>query len=131
MKVWKDFSSYSIPFSPFHSLSACWPISYQCSHFISPEKNQKTCGFLRLSGGIKWEHWPETGYRRFPRIFQRLFNKYTPVCNFQSMKNPVELNSLFSKFFCYVTWLDATQDDLQTSTLCQILLFLRNNSLAV
>ena len=26
------------------------------------------------------------------------------VCNFQSMKSPVELNSLFSKFFCYITW---------------------------
>ena len=28
-----------------------------------------------------------------------------PVCNFQSMKSPVELNSLLSKFFCYITWL--------------------------
>ena len=27
------------------------------------------------------------------------------VCNFQSMKYPVELNSLLSKFFCYITWL--------------------------
>ena len=27
------------------------------------------------------------------------------VCNFQSMKSPVELNSLLSKFFCYITWL--------------------------
>ena len=26
------------------------------------------------------------------------------VCNFQSMKSPVELNSLLSKFFCYITW---------------------------
>ena len=26
------------------------------------------------------------------------------VCNFQSMKSPAELNSLFSKFFCFVTW---------------------------
>ena len=25
------------------------------------------------------------------------------VCNFQSMKNPVELSSLFSKLFCYIT----------------------------
>ena len=27
------------------------------------------------------------------------------VCNFQSMKSPVELNSLLSNFFCYITWL--------------------------
>ena len=26
------------------------------------------------------------------------------VCNFQSMKSPVELNSLLSKLFCYITW---------------------------
>ena len=28
------------------------------------------------------------------------------VCNFQSMKSPVELNSLLLKFFCYVNWFD-------------------------
>ena len=27
------------------------------------------------------------------------------VCNFQAMKSPMELNSLLSKFFCYITWL--------------------------
>ena len=27
------------------------------------------------------------------------------VCNFQSMKSPMELNSLLSKFFYYITWL--------------------------
>ena len=26
------------------------------------------------------------------------------VCNFQSMKSPVELNSIFSKFFWYINW---------------------------
>ena len=26
------------------------------------------------------------------------------VCNFQSMKRPVELNSLSSRVFCYITW---------------------------
>ena len=28
------------------------------------------------------------------------------VCNFQSMKSPVEVNSLFLKFICYITWFD-------------------------
>ena len=26
------------------------------------------------------------------------------ACNFQSMKSFMDLNSLFSKFFCYITW---------------------------
>ena len=33
------------------------------------------------------------------------------------MKSPMELNSLFSKIFCYITWLDVTVDDLQTRSL--------------
>ena len=29
--------------------------------FYTPWKHQKTFGFLVISGGIKWEHWPEMG----------------------------------------------------------------------
>ena len=32
------------------------------------------------------------------------------VCNFQSTKSPVELNSLLPKFFCYITWLVISPD---------------------
>ena len=32
------------------------------------------------------------------------------VCNFQSTKSPVELNSLLSKLFCYITWLVISPD---------------------
>ena len=32
------------------------------------------------------------------------------VCNFQSMKTHVELNSLLSKFFCYITWFAKSPD---------------------
>ena len=32
------------------------------------------------------------------------------VCNFQSMKSPVELNDLLSKFFCYITWFVISSD---------------------
>ena len=32
------------------------------------------------------------------------------VCNFQSMKTPVELNSLLLKFFCYTTWFVISPD---------------------
>ena len=31
------------------------------------------------------------------------------ACNFQSMKSPVKLNSLFLKFFSYITWFDYTR----------------------
>ena len=36
--------------------------------------------------------------------------KANTVCNFQSIKSPVELNSLLSKFFCYITWLVISPD---------------------
>ena len=47
------------------------------------------------------------------------------VCNFQNMKSPVKLNSLLSKFFCYITvvWWDATLETLEMILLCQIPLF--------
>ena len=55
------------------------------------------------------------------------------VCHFKSMKNPVEMNSLFYYITCsfYIAWLHAALDDLQTRPLRQILLFLGNDSLAV
>ena len=61
----------------------------------------------------------------------RIFKNLNTVCNFHSIKNPMELNNLLWKFFCYITWLDVTLDNLQTRYLRQILLFLWNNSLAV
>ena len=47
------------------------------------------------------------------------------------MKSPTELNSLFSKIFCYIIRLDATLDHLQTRALRQSVLFPQNNSLAI
>ena len=38
-------------------------------------------------------------------IFCSLVRRIISVCNLQSMKSPLELNSLLSKFFCYITWL--------------------------
>ena len=32
------------------------------------------------------------------------------VCNFQSMKSPVNMNSLLLKFYCYVTQFDERQN---------------------
>ena len=34
----------------------------------------------------------------------------TSVCNFPSMKGPVELNSLLSKFLCCITWFVISPD---------------------
>ena len=38
-------------------------------------------------------------------VFDMNVAMVSSVCNFQSMKSPVELNSLFSKFFGFITWL--------------------------
>ena len=43
-------------------------------------------------------------YKTFFLLSRRDDQINTTVCNFQSMKSPVELNSLLSKFFCYITW---------------------------
>ena len=40
----------------------------------------------------------------------KLWRHMYPVFNFQCMKSPVELNSLFSKFFCYITWFVVSPD---------------------
>ena len=44
------------------------------------------------------------------------WNPNKPVCNFQSIKNPVELNSLLSKLFCYITWLVISPDQTRLWT---------------
>ena len=46
-------------------------------------------------------------WNQYPQICQNL---NFSICNFQSMKSPVELNSFFLKFFCYITWFDETGD---------------------
>ena len=52
------------------------------------------------------------------------------VCNFQSMNSPMELNSLFSKFFCcitrFVTW---HLIRCENGKLAKALMFFWNNSL--
>ena len=47
-----------------------------------------------------WIPWPI-----FSSVFDTVnFRLNKSVCNFGSMKSPAELNSLFSKFFCYIIW---------------------------
>ena len=55
--------------------------------------------------------------KRLSEWWKLISNICSTVCIFQSMKNLVELNSLFSTYFCYITWLDSTVDDLQTRPL--------------
>ena len=45
-------------------------------------------------------------YQYYPYTFRTLYS----VCNFQFMKSPVELNSLLSNFFCYITWFVLSPD---------------------
>ena len=39
--------------------------------------------------------------------------------NFQYMKSPVELNSLLSKFFCYISWFVISLDQTRLWTTCK------------
>ena len=48
------------------------------------------------------------------------------VCNFQSMKSPVELNSLLSKFFCYITWFVISPDQTRLWTTCKRGLYVKS-----
>ena len=41
------------------------------------------------------------------------------VCNFQSMNRPMEMNSLFSKFFCYITMFVTLPDQTREWTTCK------------
>ena len=41
------------------------------------------------------------------------------VCNFQSIKRPVELYSFLSKLFCYITWLVISPDQTRRWTTCK------------
>ena len=47
-------------------------------------------------------------------------NSDKSVCNFQSMKSLVELNSLFSKLFCYITWFSISPDQTRQWATCKL-----------
>ena len=51
---------------------------------------------------------------------------FYPVCNFQSMKSLVELNSLLSKFFCYITWFVISPDQTRLWTTCKRGLYVKS-----
>ena len=44
--------------------------------FYTHRKHQKTFGFLVFSGGVKWEHWPEMGYRSNAQLLKYYVFKY-------------------------------------------------------
>ena len=46
----------------------------------------------------------------FKRLCDNFMCFIITVCNFQSMKTTVELNSLLSKFFCCITWFVISPD---------------------
>ena len=48
------------------------------------------------------------------------------VCNIQSMKTPVELNSLLSKFFCFITWFVISPDYTRYWTTCKRDLYVKS-----
>ena len=52
-------------------------------------------------------------------------NICSTVCNFQSMKSPVELDSLFSKLFCYITSFVISRDQTQDWMTCKLGLYVK------
>ena len=61
--------------------------------------------WMGVVDGSGWEHKSAKSlYFKDSFIFQ------STVCNFQSIKTPVELNILLSKFFCYITWFVISTD---------------------
>ena len=62
----------------------------------------------------------------FLQICAALSKKSKSVCNFQSMKRPVELNSLLSKFFCYTTWFVISPDETWLWTTCKRGLYVKS-----
>ena len=57
-----------------------------------------------------------------------IFSIFLPnsVCNFQSMKTPLELNSLFSNFFRYITWFVVSPDYTRHWTTCKRGLYVKS-----
>ena len=51
---------------------------------------------------------------------------FITVCNFQFRKSPVELNSLLSKLFCYITWLVISPDYRRHWTTCKRGLYVKS-----
>ena len=62
----------------------------------------------------------------FYRISSNKCRASNTVCNFQSMKSPVELNSLLSKFFCYITWYVISPDQTRLWTTCKRGLYVKS-----
>ena len=59
--------------------------------------------------------YPDNHSLIFEELLQYRFTKKhiysaNTVCNFESMKSPMELNNLFSKLFCYITWFVISPD---------------------
>ena len=69
----------------------------------NPKKSKRNCLFFLLQCLLFF-------WSLLQRDFHIQIGQYSvflacySVCNFQSVKRPVELNSLSSKVFCYITW---------------------------
>ena len=73
---------------------------YPMFPFYTPWKHYKTCGFLVLPGGIKWEHWPamdqSTECRNVFRILSNINDRAfceTPLCIIKSFLKKLEMGT--------------------------------------
>ena len=58
-------------------------------------------------------------------FLENRINHYS-VCNFQSMKSPVEHNSFLSKLFCYIIWFVILPDQTRHWMTCKQSLYVRS-----
>ena len=84
-----------------------YPVAKMCVPNIIKRVNMKVYNVLMRLNETRNVLWHESC-----KCVCRLNSSvcYSTVCNFQSMKSPVELNSLLSKFFCYITWFVISPD---------------------
>ena len=115
----------SIFFQLFWSLSGFFFLVFPIEGYKLP---------LVFKGIWKWNIFNSgSEFRSTFRILSNIQDQFVIFNPWKALWNWIVFyqNSFVISPSCYISWLDATLDDLQTRPLRQILLFLRNKSLTV
>ena len=100
-----NFTEQFVIFNPW-KVPWNWMAFYQNSFVISPGSLYHL--IRRDSGQLANEAFTSNPIVSLKQWLNSL--KITNVCDFQSMKSAVELNSFLLKFFCCVTWFDGKRN---------------------
>ena len=87
-----------------------WPLGFSLCCFVLAFKKQNVFKWLQernrnMTNGKQMSGWGWVWYTLLVIAVMGswIHNLVNSVCNFQSMKGPVEVKSLSSKFFCYIS----------------------------